>query len=174
VAAGKSCTNFQEGQKEDPGNYRLVSLRSVPAKIREKIILEVIEERLGDSAVISPSQHGFTRVRTCLTNFISFLTILISMGRHGPQIPGCQAQRAAATQAPAARGCRKVPEAAAAARAGAAASAGAAPGLWAQGQTPAPAGDKANPEPKTNPKGTASPTFLGPGSKSPKSGAVAA
>lgn len=68
-------------------------------------------------------------------------------GWHGPQIPGCQAQRAAAKQAPAARGCRKVPEAAAAPRAEAATSAGAARGMWAQGQTPAPAGDKAHPEP---------------------------
>lgn len=30
---------FQKGTKEDPGNYRLVSLRSVPAKITEKIVV---------------------------------------------------------------------------------------------------------------------------------------
>uniref|UniRef100_A0A8B9C2S8 Reverse transcriptase domain-containing protein n=1 Tax=Anser brachyrhynchus TaxID=132585 RepID=A0A8B9C2S8_9AVES len=38
----------------------------------EKLILEVIEAHLGDNAVIGPSQHGFMRGRSCLTNLISF------------------------------------------------------------------------------------------------------
>uniref|UniRef100_A0A8B9CM06 Reverse transcriptase domain-containing protein n=1 Tax=Anser brachyrhynchus TaxID=132585 RepID=A0A8B9CM06_9AVES len=75
---------FKKGKKKDPGNYRPVSLTSVPGKIMEKIIPEVIEANLGDNAVVGPSQHGFMRGRSCLTNLISFygkITHLVSQGK---------------------------------------------------------------------------------------------
>ena len=63
---------FKKGKKEDPGNYRPVSLTSVPGKIIEKVILGVIEKHLRDNAVLGHSQHGFMRGKSCLTNLISF------------------------------------------------------------------------------------------------------
>lgn len=42
---------FKKGKKEGSGNYRPVSLTSVPGKITEKVILGVSEKHLRDNAV---------------------------------------------------------------------------------------------------------------------------
>ncbi|TRZ07504.1 hypothetical protein HGM15179_019602 [Zosterops borbonicus] len=65
------------GKKEDPGNYRPVSLTSVPGKIMEKIILGGTEKYLEDNAVIGQSQPGFMRGKSCLSNLISFYDKII-------------------------------------------------------------------------------------------------
>ncbi|RMC05684.1 hypothetical protein DUI87_17769 [Hirundo rustica rustica] len=74
----------KKGAKEDPGNYRPVSLTSVPGKIMEQFILSVITQNLQDGQGLRPSQHGFMRGRSCLTNLISFydqVTHLVDAGR---------------------------------------------------------------------------------------------
>uniref|UniRef100_A0A803TIG3 Reverse transcriptase domain-containing protein n=1 Tax=Anolis carolinensis TaxID=28377 RepID=A0A803TIG3_ANOCA len=63
---------FKKGKKNDPNNYRPVSLTSIPGKILEKIIKEVVCEHLETNAVIANSQHGFTKNKSCQTNLISF------------------------------------------------------------------------------------------------------
>ncbi|RMC06974.1 hypothetical protein DUI87_16426 [Hirundo rustica rustica] len=74
----------KKGAKEDLGNYRPVSLTSVPGKITEQFILSAITQNLQDGQGIRPSQHGFRRGRSCLTNLISFfdqVTHLVDAGR---------------------------------------------------------------------------------------------
>jgi len=64
-------TIFKKGKKEDPGNYRTVSITSVSGKIMEEVILAVIKKRLRDNGVIGHSQHGVRREKSCVTNLIS-------------------------------------------------------------------------------------------------------
>ncbi|PKU45193.1 rna-directed dna polymerase from mobile element jockey-like [Limosa lapponica baueri] len=74
----------KKGRKDDPGNYRPVSLTSVPGKVMEQIILSAIMKRMKDTQVIRPSQHGFMRGRSFLTNLISFydkVTRLVDEGK---------------------------------------------------------------------------------------------
>jgi len=53
-------SSLQKGKKEDPGNYRPVSLTSILRKVMEQLILEVINKQVEEKKVIRSSQHGFT------------------------------------------------------------------------------------------------------------------
>ncbi|GAB0182802.1 mitochondrial enolase superfamily member 1 [Grus japonensis] len=75
---------YKKGRKEDPGNYRPVSLTSVPGKIMERFILSVLTRQVQDNQGIRPSQHRFMKDRSCLTNLISFydlVTCLVDEGK---------------------------------------------------------------------------------------------
>ncbi|KAK4818853.1 hypothetical protein QYF61_020072 [Mycteria americana] len=75
---------FKKGWKEDPGNYRPVSLTSVLGKLMEQIILSAITRHVENNQGLKPSQHGFRKGRSCLTNLISFynkVTCLVDEGK---------------------------------------------------------------------------------------------
>ncbi|GAB0210119.1 protein NYNRIN-like [Grus japonensis] len=63
---------FKKGKKEDSGNYRPVSLISIPGKVMEQLILGVINKHMEEKAAIRSGQHGFTKGKSRLTNLIAF------------------------------------------------------------------------------------------------------
>lgn len=76
--------NLQERQEVGPQNFRPVSLTSVLVKVMEKIILGDIEKHLNDNAAVGHSQDSFMRVKSCLSNLISFydrVTHLVDQGK---------------------------------------------------------------------------------------------
>uniref|UniRef100_A0A670IE66 Reverse transcriptase domain-containing protein n=1 Tax=Podarcis muralis TaxID=64176 RepID=A0A670IE66_PODMU len=74
---------FKKGKREDPNNYRPVSLTSIPGKILEQIIKQTVCEHLERNAVITNSQHGFLKNKSCQTNLISFFDRITSLVDEG-------------------------------------------------------------------------------------------
>ena len=66
---------FKKGSKDDPGNYRPISLTSVPGKMLEFIIADDMMH----NKLILDSQHGFRSGRSCLTNLVDFFHDMFSI-----------------------------------------------------------------------------------------------
>ncbi|GAB0195095.1 mitochondrial enolase superfamily member 1 [Grus japonensis] len=77
---------YKKDLKEDPGNYRSVSLTSVPGKVMEQIILGALTKRVQDNQGIRPSQHGFMKGRSCLTNLIFFYDLVTHLVDEGKAV----------------------------------------------------------------------------------------
>jgi len=73
---------YKKGRREDPGSYRPVSLISVLGKIMERLMLSALTGRVKDDQGIRPSQHGFMKGRSCLTNLTyDQVTCLVDEGK---------------------------------------------------------------------------------------------
>jgi len=77
---------YKKGWKVDSGNYRPFSLTSVPGKTMEQFILNAMTGHVQDNQGIRPSQHGFMKGRSCLTNLISFHDQVTCLAGEGNEV----------------------------------------------------------------------------------------
>ena len=64
---------FKKGNKQDPGNYRPVSLTSVICKLLESNIREAIMDHLSSHKLLSDSQFGFRRNRSTVLQLLTVM-----------------------------------------------------------------------------------------------------
>ena len=74
---------FKKGKKGDPGNYRPVSLTSVPCRVMESCMRDDVVDHLVRNALIKDSQHGFMRNKSCTTNLLEFLETVTAANDNG-------------------------------------------------------------------------------------------
>ena len=64
---------FKKGSRNDPANYRPVSLTSQVCKVLESIVKEQVLGHLEKNKLLSEEQHGFRKGRSCLSNLLTTL-----------------------------------------------------------------------------------------------------
>ena len=61
---------FKKGSKEDPGNYRPVSLTSLLCKVFEHFIRDALYKHLIKNSLLSKEQYGFCKKRSCVSQLL--------------------------------------------------------------------------------------------------------
>ena len=75
---------FKKGKKEDPGNYRPVSVTSVSGKITKQILLKALLRYMENKEeMIGGNHHGFTKSKSCLINLMAFYDRLTTSADKG-------------------------------------------------------------------------------------------
>jgi hypothetical protein len=64
---------YKKGTKTAAGNYRPISLTCICCKVMESILKADILLHLQKNKIITKSQHGFTKARSCATNLLEFM-----------------------------------------------------------------------------------------------------
>ena len=61
---------FKKGSRSAPGNYRPISLTSIPCKLMERMVRDVMMDHLYSNNVITLEQHGFVLRKSVVTNLL--------------------------------------------------------------------------------------------------------
>ena len=77
---------FEKGRKHQPGNYRPVSLTSIPCRVMKKLARNDIMEHLINNNLLSKFQHGFIKARSCTTQLLAVLDDWTDDIEHGENV----------------------------------------------------------------------------------------
>ena len=71
------CPVYKKGKKNDPINYRPVSLPCLSCKLMEHIVTSHIMSHADAQNIMYPLQHGFQRGLSCESQLIEFIDDII-------------------------------------------------------------------------------------------------
>ncbi|XP_065654875.1 uncharacterized protein LOC136081485 [Hydra vulgaris] len=74
---------YKNGDKNDPANYRPISLTSIPCKILESILGDKIMNYMLTNNLLNSNQHGFRKNKSCTTNLLETQDILFDAIENG-------------------------------------------------------------------------------------------
>ena len=77
---------FRKGDKEDPGNYRGITLLSVVGKVFCKIVNDRLVRHLESGGVLHEGQAGFRAKRSCVDNIYVLSELVQGRLREGKNI----------------------------------------------------------------------------------------
>ena len=64
---------FKQGNKQEPGNYRPISLTSIIGKVLESIVKDALLNHLVSQNLLSPYQFGFRPLRSCESQLLEVM-----------------------------------------------------------------------------------------------------
>ena len=70
---GEIVPIFKKGNRQEPGNYRPVSLTAIPCKVLESLIRDRLMSHLEEGQLLSQHQHGFRPKRSCSSQLLEVL-----------------------------------------------------------------------------------------------------
>jgi Reverse transcriptase (RNA-dependent DNA polymerase) len=77
---------FKKGSRKSAGNYRPISLTCIACKILESILKDDITSHLARNKIISSTQHGFRKGRSCTSNLLEFMEVVTKSADEGKAV----------------------------------------------------------------------------------------
>ena len=62
---------FKKGQKQQPSNYRPVSLTSVACKVLEHLVHSNVMRQFDQNKILTVKQHGFRKIMSCVAQLVT-------------------------------------------------------------------------------------------------------